>query len=167
MAKFSEVIECLKNGGMAARPSWRGEQVITMQIPQCIGKDIVPKMTSLNSVIKDDIVNFSTGAIQYHDQVISVTYPSSREPASATYYVPTWEDIFADDWDMRQSAGSYKRRMNTEYDELTDKVTKLNNFIKTDAFKRLSEEKKALMREQAAAMTQYRSILSQRINLEK
>ena len=43
MAKFAEVIECLKNGGTAQRIAWdvTGDKEIMMQIPQRIAKDIV------------------------------------------------------------------------------------------------------------------------------
>lgn len=42
MAKFTEVIECLKNGGTAQRIAWdvTGDKEIMMQIPQRITKDI-------------------------------------------------------------------------------------------------------------------------------
>lgn len=101
MAKFSEVIECLKNGGTAARQSWDvlGDKEIMMQIPQRISKDIVPKMTSLQESIKPKISTVGSGEIEYHDQVIIIEFKDDEKtPARATYYIPTWEDIFADDW---------------------------------------------------------------------
>ena len=54
MAKFAEVIECLKNGGTAQRIAWdvNGDKEIMMQIPQRIAKDIVPKMTSVQDIVK-------------------------------------------------------------------------------------------------------------------
>ena len=43
MAKFAEVIQCLRHGGTAARQAWDvlGNKEIMMQIPQRIAKDIV------------------------------------------------------------------------------------------------------------------------------
>ena len=99
MAKFAEVIECLNQGGYASRNTWLGNKKIVKQIPQCIDKVIVPKMTSLPMVAKQVIGSVGSGEISYHDQVIIISLPEDKNtPASATYYIPTWEDIFADDW---------------------------------------------------------------------
>ncbi len=70
-----------------------------MQIPQCIAKDVVPKMTSLPASIKPKISTVGSGEISYHDQVIMITFTDDgKTPASATYYIPSWEDILAEDW---------------------------------------------------------------------
>ena len=99
MAKFQDVIECLKKGGSARRISWTDNREIIHQIPQCISKDIVPKMTSLPASIKPKISTVGSGEISYHDQVIVITFvDDEKTPASATYFIPTWEDIFAEDW---------------------------------------------------------------------
>ena len=99
MAKFQDVIECLKKGGSARRISWTDNREIIRQIPQCISKDIVPKMTSLPASIKPKISTVGSGEISYHDQVIVITFvDDEKTPASATYFIPTWEDIFAEDW---------------------------------------------------------------------
>ena len=96
MAKFQDVIECLKKGGSARRISWTDNREIIRQIPQCISKDIVPKMTSLPASIKPKISTVGSGEISYHDQVIVITFvDDEKTPASATYFIPTWEDIFA------------------------------------------------------------------------
>ncbi len=99
MEKFSKVIECLKNGGSARRLAWNENKEIVMQIPQRIDKTIVPKMTSLPASIKSMISTVGSGEISYHDQVLIVTFTDNEStPATATYYIPTWEDIFAEDW---------------------------------------------------------------------
>ena len=96
---FPAVIECLKKGGHASRSTWHDNQEIVMQIPQCIAKDVVPKMTSLPAAIKPKISTVGSGEISYHDQVIMITFTDdSKTPASATYYIPSWEDILAEDW---------------------------------------------------------------------
>lgn len=96
---FSAVIECLKKGGYASRSTWHDNQEIVMQIPQCIAKDVVPKMTSLPEAIKPKISTVGSGEISYHDQVIMITFTDDdKTPASATYYIPSWEDILAEDW---------------------------------------------------------------------
>ena len=99
MAKFADVIECLNRGGSASRWTWKENKEIVKQIPQCISKDIVPKMTSLPDVVKPKIGTVGSGEISYHDQVIAITFTDDdKTPASATYFIPTWEDIFAEDW---------------------------------------------------------------------
>lgn len=96
---FSAVIDCLKKGGYASRSTWHDNQEIVMQIPQCIAKDVVPKMTSLPEAIKPKISTVGSGEISYHDQVIMITFTDDdKTPVSATYYIPSWEDILAEDW---------------------------------------------------------------------
>ena len=117
MAKFAQVIECLKNGGTAQRMAWdvEGDKEIMMQIPQRIAKDIVPKMTSVQDHIKPKLSTVGSGEIEYHDQVLIITFTDDgKTPARATYYIPTWEDIMADDWRLSEDADAYKRRMKTE-----------------------------------------------------
>lgn len=99
MAKFAEVIEALKNGGSAYRELWGSNKNIVKQIPQCIKSDIVPKMTSLPDVAKRKVGKMGSGEIAYHNQVLEIAYWNDiNMPAYATYYIPTWEDIFAEDW---------------------------------------------------------------------
>ena len=114
MAKFAEVIQCLRHGGTAARQAWdvSGNKEIMMQIPQRIAKDIVPKMTSVQEIVKPKIGTVGSGEIEYHDQVIIIEFvDDEKTPARATYYIPTWEDIFADDWRLTQTADSFVLRM--------------------------------------------------------
>lgn len=101
MANFAKVIDCLKKGGTACRMAWdvRGDFEIMMQVPSRISKDIVPRMTSLQEGIKPKIGTVGSGEIEYHDQVLIIEFTDDGvTPARATYYIPTWEDIFADDW---------------------------------------------------------------------
>ena len=97
--KFAEIIEGLKNGSVYQRNAWSGNKVIMMQIPATIPADVVPKMTSVQLSLKEMLSTIGSGAISNHDQVIIVDMVDDKEvDAKATYYVPTWEDIFADDW---------------------------------------------------------------------
>ena len=99
MAKFAQVIECLNKGGSAWRAEWnaKGEnKEIVKQIPQTISKDVVPKMTSLPSSIKPKVSTVGNGEISYHDQVLQISFTDDGK----TYYIPTWEDIFAEDWGL-------------------------------------------------------------------
>lgn len=105
---FTAVIECLKKGGHASRSVWHDNKEIVMQIPQCIAKDVVPKMTSLPAAIKPKISTVGSGEISYHDQVIMITFTDDgKTPASATYYIPSWEDILAEDWNCLTPAEEY------------------------------------------------------------
>jgi hypothetical protein len=169
MAKFAEVIECLKNGGTAQRIAWdvNGDKEIMMQIPQRIAKDIVPKMTSVQDIVKPKIGTVGSGEIEYHHQVIIIEFKDDEKtPARATYYIPTWEDIMADDWRMIQTADSYKARMKTEVIELEDKAEKLKQFFNSQIYNDLPKEERDLMMEQYDAMVLYSTKLRQRCELE-
>ena len=108
--KFTDVIEALQKGGAATRwlsPAFYGKKIVK-QIPQTVPADVVPKMTSLPESFKAEIATTGKedefkGTISYHDQVLIVTI-NDLERVSATYYVPTWEDIFADDWQIEMPA---------------------------------------------------------------
>ena len=97
--------------------------------------------------------------------IISFT-DDGKTPARATYYIPTWEDIFADDWRLSEDAESYKKRMKTEWMELEDKAGKLSSFFKSHIFETLPEEKQQLMYEQYDAMIHYSTVLANRCKLE-
>lgn len=170
MAKFAEVIQCLKNGGTATRQAWdvSGNKEIMMQIPQRIAKDIVPKMTSVQEIVKPKIGTVGSGEIEYHDQVIILEFvDDGKTPARATYYIPTWEDIFADDWRLTQAADSYISRMEDEISEIEDRASKLCSFFKSPIFEKLSDKKKELMYEQYDAMILYSTKVGQRLELER
>ena len=159
MAKFAEVIQCLRHGGTAARQAWDvlGNKEVMMQIPQRIAKDIVkPKINTVGS-----------GEIEYHHQVLIIEFKDDEKtPARATYYIPTWEDIMADDWRLTQPADSYKARMKTEVMELEDKAEKLKKFFHSQIYNDLPKEKRDLMMEQYDAMVLYSTKLRQRCELE-
>lgn len=108
--KFADVIEALQKGGIATRystPAFYGKKIVK-QIPQTVPAEVVPKMTSLPDSIKVQIGTVGLGdefqgSISYHDQVLIVTI-NDGERVSATSYVPSWEDIFADDWMIEMPA---------------------------------------------------------------
>lgn len=95
---FEKVIKGLKNGQNFTRifsPVLSGK-FITMQIPADIPTDVIPKMTSLNDRAKAILGTVGDCQIHYRNQVIMVKIDGKEN--IATYYIPTWEDIFADDW---------------------------------------------------------------------
>ena len=96
---FFFFIEGLKNGQNFTRhysPVLNGK-FITMQIPTDIPTDVIPKMTSLNDHAKAILGTAGDCQIHYRNQVLMVNKVDGEENI-ATYYMPTWEDIFADDW---------------------------------------------------------------------
>ena len=138
-----------------------------MQIPQRIAKDIVPKMTSVQDIVKPKIGTVGSGEIEYHHQVLIIEFKDDgKTPARATYYIPTWEDIMADDWRMTQPADSYIARMVNEREELNDKAEKLNKFFSSPIFNGLPDNKKVLMERQYKLMAEYVEVLDERIKLE-
>ena len=158
-----------ENGGTAQRIAWdvNGDKEIMMQIPQRIAKDIVPKMTSVQDIVKPKIGTVGSGEIEYHHQVLIIEFKDDEKtPARATYYIPTWEDIMADDWRMIQSADSYIARMVNEREELNDKAEKLNKFFSSTIFNGLPDSKKVLMERQYKLMAEYVEVLDERIKLE-
>ena len=96
---FAEVIEGLKNGQNFTRfnSSFLNGKFITMQIPADIPTDVIPKMASLNDQAKAILGTAGDCQIHYRNQGLMVN-KADGEVNIATYYMPTWEDIFADDW---------------------------------------------------------------------
>ena len=98
--KFSEIIDLLKQGECFSRKEWNGK-FITCQIPQTIPPHVVPNMTSLPQKAKDIIAKSGNkdakGFLSYNNQVLQVVI-SDLHISYSTYYIPTWEDIFSDDW---------------------------------------------------------------------
>lgn len=169
MAKFAEVIECLKNGGTANRMAWiaNGDKEIMMQVPQRISKEIVPKMTSLQPGIKPKISTVGSGEIEYHNQVLLIEFKDDEKtPARATYFIPTWEDIMANDWVLTQAEGSYKARLKEETLTLEENMVKLEAFMKTSVFGSLPKRKQDLMADQLRVFEALRDILWERCSLE-
>ncbi len=92
--KFAEIIDRLNNGEILAREAWAGGTCIVKQIPQTVPAEVVPRMTSLPEAAKKML----TGTVSYHDQVLIMRVGNWGAEAYATSYLPSWEDIFADDW---------------------------------------------------------------------
>ena len=94
--KFSEVLEALKNGErlVNASLSMKGGYIVR-QIPQIVPQEIVPKMMSLPDSAKEAS---KYGPIEYRDQVLLVYWDNELGRSVATSYIPTWGDIFREDW---------------------------------------------------------------------
>ena len=105
--KFGDIISEMIAGKTVRRGAWWLDKFIVRQIPQTISPDIVPRMTSLPDMAKSHIKQSALdasepggGSISYHDQVIAIDVNPSTGDCRATYYIPTWEDIFAEDWEV-------------------------------------------------------------------
>ena len=92
--KFSQMIERLNEGELLAREAWAGGTCIVIEFPLSVAAEVVPRMTSLPREAKKAL----TGTLTYHDQVLLLRIGNFGKEASATYYIPSWEDIFAEDW---------------------------------------------------------------------
>ena len=74
-------------------------------------------------------------------------------PSSDKYFIPERESNMPD----------YINRMHDEFDDLKDKFTKLNDFIKTDKFKQFDLCRQNYLKLQYTFMEGYLSVLSHRI----
>lgn len=104
---FGEIIKEINAGKTVRRGVWWLDMFIVKQIPQTISPDIVPRMTSLPDMAKKHIAQNALdatepggGSISYHDQVIAISVNPLTGDCTATYYIPSWTDIFADDWEV-------------------------------------------------------------------
>jgi hypothetical protein len=89
---FAEVISGLQEGKVFTR--WHDGSCITKQIPANIDSEMIPKMQSLCPKAKE-LLSMKKG-IYYKNQVLMLKPLGDK--VMATYYMPTWEDIFANDW---------------------------------------------------------------------
>ena len=64
------------------------------------------------------------------------------------------------------SGTDYRQRLLVEREELSEKTTKLNDFLQSEQFKSLVEEKKCLLIEQYKYMYMYFDVLTRRCKLE-
>lgn len=94
--KFENVIKGLQEGKIYTREiaSWKNK-IITLQIEADIPTHIIPNMTSLNNNVKNILINNGDKQIHYRNQVLIIDITLNN---MATYYIPTWDDIFANDW---------------------------------------------------------------------
>ena len=90
--------ECVKNGKVICRKN-NIKYLITCQVPAIINEDIIPKMTSLNDEIKDILLS-TCKRISYSKQMLKININIGE----AEQYIPTAEDLFAQDWQIVDGA---------------------------------------------------------------
>lgn len=93
---FGEAIERVKTRSyIARRANWNDEVFIFIQVPAYINREIIPKMQSLPEVVKCEIEAGGWDNISYQNQICKF------DNGNITYYTPTGNEIFADDWETK------------------------------------------------------------------
>ena len=93
---FGEAIECVKTRSyIARRANWDNDVFIFAQVPADINEETIPKMQSLPEVVKREITEVGITSLSYQNQI------SKFDNGDITYYTPTGDEIFADDWETK------------------------------------------------------------------
>ena len=93
---FGEAIERVKTRSYIARRSnWDDDTFIFAQIPANINEETIPKMQSLPDVVKHEITESGFTSLDYQNQICKF------DNGNITYYTPTGNEIFADDWETK------------------------------------------------------------------
>lgn len=99
LVDFGTAIKALKQGKRVQRAGWNGKGLfIFMQVPSNVGKDIVPKMTSLPDSVKQEFERrFSKlpkdADIRYRNQ-LAMVYPDN----TIYGWVASPSDVLEEDW---------------------------------------------------------------------
>lgn len=93
---FGETIERVKTRSyIARRANWNDEVFIFAQVPTYINRETIPKMQSLPEVVKREITEAGITSLSYQNQICKF------DNGDITYYTPTGNEIFADDWETK------------------------------------------------------------------
>lgn len=93
---FGKAIERVKTRSYIARHSnWDDDTFIFAQIPANINEETIPKMQSLPDVVKREIIEAGFTSLDYQNQICKF------DNGDITYYTPTDNEIFADDWETK------------------------------------------------------------------
>lgn len=93
---FGKAIECVKTRSyIARRANWDDDMFIFAQIPANINEETIPKMQSLPDVVKREIIESGFTNLDYQNQICKF------DNGVITYYTPTGNEIFADDWETK------------------------------------------------------------------
>lgn len=93
---FGEAIEHVKTRSyIARRANWDDDMFIFAQIPANINEETIPKMQSLPEVVKREITEAGITSLSYQNQICKF------DNCNITYYTPTGNEIFADDWETK------------------------------------------------------------------
>lgn len=93
---FGNAIERVKTCSyIARRANWDDDIFIFAQIPANINEETIPKMQSLPEVVKCEITEAGFTSLDYQNQICKF------DNGVITYYTPTGNEIFADDWETK------------------------------------------------------------------
>lgn len=93
---FGKAIECVKTRSyIARRANWDNDMFIFAQVPAYINEETIPKMQSLPEVVKREITEAGITSLSYQNQICKF------DNGDITYYTPTGNEIFADDWETK------------------------------------------------------------------
>lgn len=93
---FGKAIERVKTRSyIAKRANWDDDVFIFAQIPANINEETIPKIQSLPDVVKYEIIESGFTSLDYQNQICKF------DNCVITYYTPTGDDIFADDWETK------------------------------------------------------------------
>lgn len=93
---FGEAIEHVKTRSyIARRANWDDDMFIFAQVPADINEETIPKMQSLPEVVKREITEAGITSLSYQNQICKF------DNCNITYYTPTGNEIFADDWETK------------------------------------------------------------------
>lgn len=93
---FGNAIERVKTRSyIARRANWDDDMFIFAQIPANINEETIPKMQSLPEVVKLEITEAGITSLSYQNQICKF------DNGDITYYTPTGNKIFADDWETK------------------------------------------------------------------
>lgn len=93
---FEEAIERVKTRSyIARRANWNDDVFIFAQVPANINEETIPKMQSLPEVVKREITEAGITSLSYQNQICKF------DNGNITYYTPTGNEIFADDWETK------------------------------------------------------------------
>lgn len=93
---FGNAIESVKTRSyIARRANWDDDMFIFAQIPANINEETIPKMQSLPDVVKREIIELGFTSLDYQNQICKF------DNGVITYYTPTGNEIFADDWETK------------------------------------------------------------------
>lgn len=93
---FGKAIERVKTRSyIARRANWNDEMFIFAQVPVYINRETIPKMQSLPEVVKREITEAGITSLSYQNQICKF------DNGDITYYTPTGNEIFADDWETK------------------------------------------------------------------
>jgi hypothetical protein len=158
---FGSALEILKHGGQVARSGWNGRGMFVYLVPY----NSYPAQTAVAKA------HFGEGAlVPYHAYLALVGVDGA-----VSTWAPSVGDALAEDWyateespvvrvtEPRISLPPHQQRVIDERADLVGKLDKLTLFLETDPFSGLDPAERQRLRDQHEAMTEYASVLEDRI----